>query len=156
KANSLNFEGDRKLLVPLLKRFNEPFDPHDAAITNIERFGDSHSLALVTGQQLGLYGGPVYTIFKTLTVTHLAKKLEKQLNRPVIPVCWFADEDHDYDEVRTIHLPGNDGTADFSLSPLEQPHPPVSDIELPHEIKSLRSEIQSKLIDTDFTDDLWS
>jgi bacillithiol biosynthesis cysteine-adding enzyme BshC len=156
KADSLKFDGNRKQLAELLKQFNEQFSPDKAVFDNIRRLENPQSLALVTGQQLGLYGGPVYTFFKTLTVIHLSQKLEKELDRPVIPVFWLADEDHDFDEIRSVTFPAKSGIETFSLSEREKNAPPVSDIILPDEIKTIRSNIRSNLIETDFTDDLWS
>jgi bacillithiol biosynthesis cysteine-adding enzyme BshC len=156
RADSLKFDGNRKKLSALLRQFNEPFSPDNAVFANIKRFENSRALAIVTGQQLGIYGGPVYTFFKTLTAVHLARALEKKLERPVIPVFWLADEDHDYEEVRSLFVPGKGGGVDkISLPDAKKKLPPVSDILLPEEIKTFRSNIRSTLIETDFTADLW-
>ena len=52
-----------------------------------------------TGQQAGLFGGPLYTIHKILTTVRLAQDLEAQLNVPVAPLFWIAADDHDFAEV---------------------------------------------------------
>jgi bacillithiol biosynthesis cysteine-adding enzyme BshC len=155
KADSLKFDGGRKQVVALLKQFNKSFSPHKAVFKNIRRLENPQSLALVTGQQLGLYGGPIYTFFKTLTVIHLARKLQKELHRPVIPVFWLADEDHDYEEIRSVTIPSKNSVETFSLSSRKENAQPVSDIPLPDQIEAVRSKIRSSLPETDFTGDLW-
>jgi bacillithiol biosynthesis cysteine-adding enzyme BshC len=69
--------------------------------------GDSESLALlakpgtvavVTGQQVGLFSGPAYTIYKALTAARLARQLTES-GIPAVPVFWLATEDHDFAEV---------------------------------------------------------
>jgi uncharacterized protein YllA (UPF0747 family) len=52
-----------------------------------------------TGQQAGLFGGPLYTVYKILTAVRLAQKLETQLQVPVAPLFWVPADDHDYAEI---------------------------------------------------------
>lgn len=155
KADQLSFKGDRSRTAAILADFNKQFDVDQAAIDNLHRLEEEDAVAVVTGQQLGIYGGPLYTILKTLSVIHLAKKLEKNLDRPVIPVFWLADEDHDYEEVRSIQVPENDEIREFALSPKTDHLPPVARLPIPEEITNVRQELKSVLYDTDFSDDLW-
>jgi bacillithiol biosynthesis cysteine-adding enzyme BshC len=60
--------------------------------------------AIITGQQPGLFTGPLYTIYKAVTVVLLALRLEQRFGVPCAPVFWVAGDDHDFDEVRRIHL----------------------------------------------------
>jgi bacillithiol biosynthesis cysteine-adding enzyme BshC len=64
----------------------------------LRRFGQPGTLAVVTGQQVGLFGGPAYTIYKALTAAHLARNLSSQ-GVPAVPIFWLASEDHDFAEV---------------------------------------------------------
>jgi len=59
---------------------------------------------VTTGQQPVLFGGPLYVLYKALTAVELARSLEDQLGRPVLPVFWVASEDHDWEEARQLHL----------------------------------------------------
>lgn len=53
---------------------------------------------MLTGQQAGLCGGPLYNVYKAITAVKLADNLEKKLGRPVVPVFWVASEDHNFSE----------------------------------------------------------
>ncbi|MBS7530277.1 bacillithiol biosynthesis cysteine-adding enzyme BshC [Hazenella sp. IB182353] len=71
---------------------------------NIAKLQDDRSLVVIAGQQAGLLGGPLYTIYKAITAIQLAKREEERLNRPVVPVFWIAGEDHDLEEVDHVHV----------------------------------------------------
>ena len=56
------------------------------------------ALVVTTGQQPGLFTGPLYTIHKALSAAALARRLEAEWQRPVVPVFWLAGDDHDFAE----------------------------------------------------------
>jgi bacillithiol biosynthesis cysteine-adding enzyme BshC len=60
--------------------------------------------AIVTGQQAGLFGGPLFVLWKALTIVKVAGLLEKERGRPVVPVFWVASDDHDFAEVRSTSV----------------------------------------------------
>lgn len=155
KINEFSFQGNRKQSVSILSALNKQFDAHEAAIHNIERLQKENALAVVTGQQLGLYGGPLYTVLKTISTIHIAHKLEKELGQPVVPVFWLADEDHDYDEVRKLTILEDEKPKTFSLPPKNNDLPTVADLSLPDEISDVRDRLRKSLYDTDFSDELW-
>jgi bacillithiol biosynthesis cysteine-adding enzyme BshC len=64
----------------------------------LRRFAQPGTLAVVTGQQVGLFCGPAYTVYKALTAAHLARNLSAQ-GVPAVPIFWLASEDHDFAEV---------------------------------------------------------
>ena len=64
----------------------------------LEKLARSETVAVVTGQQVGLLSGPCYTIFKALTAVKLARHLEEE-GIPAVPIFWLASEDHDFAEV---------------------------------------------------------
>jgi bacillithiol biosynthesis cysteine-adding enzyme BshC len=65
------------------------------------------TVAVVTGQQVGLFGGPAYTIYKALTAVKLARHLTES-GIPAVPVFWLATEDHDWAEVDHAVVFGHD------------------------------------------------
>ncbi len=69
------------------------------------------TIVVTTGQQPGLFTGPLYTIYKALSVVALARHLETQWQRPVLPVFWLATDDHDAAEANRAAWP----TADASI-----------------------------------------
>lgn len=74
--------------------------PHDdEARRRLERFVEEGGYVVTTGQQPGLFTGPLYSVYKGLTAVLLARTLEAHLERPVLPVFWVASEDHDWAEV---------------------------------------------------------
>lgn len=154
RADIFKFSGNREKTAELLLRFNKQFEVDEAAIANINRLKSKKALTLVTGQQLGLFGGPVYTIYKILTAIHQSRMLERKLDRPIIPIFWMADEDHDYEEVSSVNVFNEEGIETFSL-PKNRTNLPVSEIEYPEQLKDLKKELKKALVDTDFTGELW-
>jgi bacillithiol biosynthesis cysteine-adding enzyme BshC len=64
----------------------------------LARFAQPGTVAVVTGQQAGLFGGPAYTLYKALTAARLAAELTAR-GAPAVPIFWIATEDHDFAEV---------------------------------------------------------
>ena len=76
---------------------------------NIQFLSNENTLAVVTGQQLGLIGGPMYTFYKIITTLKLSKNLnDKYDDFNFVPVFWMEGDDHDFNEVRSINVIGND------------------------------------------------
>ncbi len=65
---------------------------------------DKRTLAVVGGQQVGLFGGPLLVIHKAISILATAKRAEQLLGRSVVPVFWLAGEDHDWDEVNHLYV----------------------------------------------------
>jgi bacillithiol synthase len=59
---------------------------------------------VTTGQQPGLFGGPLYTVHKALTAVALAQRLEALLDAPVLALFWVASDDHDWEEANHVHV----------------------------------------------------
>lgn len=75
---------------------------HPQVERNLQRLEDQRSCVVIGGQQAGLLTGPLYTIYKAITIIQLAQREEKRLGVPVVPVFWIAGEDHDFEEVNHI------------------------------------------------------
>jgi bacillithiol biosynthesis cysteine-adding enzyme BshC len=69
------------------------------------------TVVITTGQQPGLFTGPLYTVYKALSATALARQLEATWDVPVVPVFWLATDDHDFAEAATAAWPAPDGTV---------------------------------------------
>lgn len=70
------------------------------AVEAARRLGDAATVAVVTGQQAGLFGGPLYTLHKAITAIKLATSVSRRFNVTAVPVFWIDAEDHDWEEVR--------------------------------------------------------
>ena len=76
---------------------------------NIQLLSGENTLAIVTGQQLGLLCGPMYTFYKIITTLKLSKNFnDKYDDFNFVPVFWMEGDDHDFNEVRSINVIGND------------------------------------------------
>lgn len=80
------------------------------AVPNRERLLAGGCLAVTTGQQAGVFTGPLFTIYKALTAATLAAELERRLGVPVVPVHWVAGDDHDFAEIDHCAVIAEDGT----------------------------------------------
>jgi len=68
-------------------------------------------IAVVCGQQAGLFGGPLYTLYKAMHAVRLSERLSHDTGRTVTPVFWVATDDHDFGEVSSLGLKTPDGTT---------------------------------------------
>ena len=75
-----------------------------AAERQLERLFAPRALCVTTGQQPGLFLGPLYAVYKAMSAVALAARLERLLGRPVVPVFWVAGDDHDHAEACQTHL----------------------------------------------------
>ncbi len=91
----------------ILERQNRAWGASAKTLANIERFKHG-ALAAVTGQQVGLFGGPLFSIFKALTAVKLAEQATAA-GVDCVPVFWLATEDHDLAEVNHVALLAENG-----------------------------------------------
>ncbi len=98
RSRIANPEFPRKELASLLCRQNESFGAGRAAMSQIAELEERDCVAVLTGQQAGLFGGPLYTIYKAATAVNLAGRLKARGVR-AIPIFWMDTEDHDLAEV---------------------------------------------------------
>ncbi|MDE3057256.1 MAG: bacillithiol biosynthesis cysteine-adding enzyme BshC [Bacteroidota bacterium] len=91
---------DRSTLVRVLTEQNKEIHCGIKTLANIDLLGNENTVAIVTGQQLGLFTGPLYTLYKTITAIRLAEKLTAEYPEfNFVPVFWVEGEDHDFEEV---------------------------------------------------------
>ncbi|WP_353048898.1 bacillithiol biosynthesis cysteine-adding enzyme BshC [Exiguobacterium sp. s194] len=72
--------------------------------SKLEALAAGEAFTMVTGQQVGVFGGPLFAVYKLLTVLKKAKQAEAKLNKPVLPIFWMATEDHDYAEINHVFV----------------------------------------------------
>jgi bacillithiol biosynthesis cysteine-adding enzyme BshC len=90
--------GDRESLVDILTRQNEALACSESTLANIRRLREAGVFAVVTGQQVGLFSGPAFTLYKALTAVRISQHLTS-CGLECVPVFWLATEDHDFEEV---------------------------------------------------------
>ena len=111
-AQSVPRDRERQARVAdALEKQNRAWGASEATLRNIQRLRDG-AFAVVTGQQVGLFGGPLMSLFKAASVLALAEQVQER-GIDCVPVFWIATEDHDLNEVnQTLLL-----THDFRLVP---------------------------------------
>lgn len=117
----------------ILERQNRAFAASPATFTNIQRLRDG-AVAAVSGQQVGLLGGPLYSTLKAVSAIRYARDLSAQ-GVDCVPVFWMATEDHDLAEVNHVTLLNLDGFPE----PVQTPSAagkdsPVSEVRFGREI----------------------
>jgi bacillithiol biosynthesis cysteine-adding enzyme BshC len=152
---------DRSTVATVLEEQNRALGADAAALTSARRLLDPRALVVIGGQQAGLFGGPLYTLHKALTVLILARELEADLGYPVVPVFWIASDDHDLAEVarawvtdaegrlREVALPGHVAAAPLNRLPMSQ-------VTLGGEVETAIDALAGSLQTTPYTADVLS
>jgi len=104
----------------------EAFVPSSTRDEQLARLRAPGALAITTGQQPGLFTGPLYTVHKALSAVALARLLERRWNRPVVPVFWLAGDDHDFAEASSASWITADGTVATASLPARAADAPLT------------------------------
>lgn len=149
-----NHQTDRAGLCDALERMNRGWEASKETIANIDLLRNSDCIAVVSGQQAGLFGGPLYTIYKALSAVKLAECLS-QRGIKAVPVFWIATEDHDFEEVATAYFIDRDCNLSNVSVPAEihSEGSPVGHAILDQSIETVEKLLQS-LPATEFSDEL--
>lgn len=146
-AQKLDFPVDRRREVAdILRAQNLQFGSAAATSRNLDLLAEG-AVAVVTGQQVGLFGGPAYAFYKALTAIQGAADLVRK-GVPAVPVFWMATEDHDVDEVRRVAWFHDGELLHFELPKPAAEAVPVGNIRLGAEIHELVRRAQPLLGDT--------
>lgn len=101
---------DRATLTAVLHEQNLAYGAGSKTLENISLLEKPNTYAVVTGQQVGLFGGPLYSLFKSITAIKLARRLATKFpDRSFVPVFWLEGEDHDFEEMNSVTVLGQDG-----------------------------------------------
>jgi bacillithiol synthase len=92
-------------LSEIIKNQYEGLQAGHKTLENIEKLSKNNTLSVITGQQLGLFGGPLYTFYKIISAIKLSESLKEKFSQyNFVPVFWLEGDDHDFDEVRSINM----------------------------------------------------
>jgi bacillithiol biosynthesis cysteine-adding enzyme BshC len=151
ESSALRYDPARREQVSaILERQNKSWDGSPQTISNIARFRRG-AAAVVTGQQVGLFGGPMFSIYKALSSVKLAEEA-RSAGIDAVPIFWLATYDHDLAEVNHVSMPGSDGLLrKFVTSSHSLPGAPVSEVRLGDEIVPLVEEATVLLGDSEAT-----
>lgn len=123
------------------------------AVASGARLRDPRSVAVVTGQQAGLFGGPLFTLLKAMTTIRLAERIRDEHRVPVVPIFWIDSEDHDWDEVKSCGLLD----VELNLLPIAVANPPganeqsVARLRLDESTRRAVDDLEAALLRTEFT-----
>lgn len=97
----------REVLTDVLLAQYKSLQVSSPVKTNIEALKNPKTFTVITGHQLNIFTGPLYFIFKIVTVINTCKRLRKEYpGYNFVPVYWMASEDHDYEEIKSFRLYG--------------------------------------------------
>lgn len=97
----------RETVAVALARQQEQRGAEHAA-ARARQLTDANTVAVVSGQQAGLFGGPLFVLHKALAILEVARRLTEE-GRPAVPVFWVAADDHDFAEIRSVCVLDGDG-----------------------------------------------
>ena len=138
----------RERVTAILERQNKSWDASPKTLANLDRLRKG-AAAVVTGQQVGLFGGPMFAIYKALTAVKLAEEATAA-GVEAVPVFWLATYDHDLAEVNHVSIPGPDGVLQVLTTPSHDvPGAPVSAVRLGDEIVPLVEQAAKLLGDSE-------
>lgn len=144
---------ERDRVADALVAQNRAFGSGERTFEHIEMLRRPETVAIVTGQQAGLFGGPLFTIYKALTAIRIAEQLRER-GVSAVPVFWVASEDHDFEEVNHVTV----ATAEARLETVRvepcgyEQDRPVGQVSLCAEIVKTIDEFFDLLPRTVFTD----
>jgi bacillithiol biosynthesis cysteine-adding enzyme BshC len=151
EAGKTSYDSSRRERVAaILERQNKSWDASPKTLVNLDRLRKG-AAAVVTGQQVGLFGGPMFAIYKALTAVKLAEEATAA-GVEAVPVFWLATYDHDLAEVNHVSIPGPDGALQVLTSESHDvPGAPVSAVRLGDEILPLVEQAANLLGDSEAT-----
>lgn len=149
---------NRQELANILIRQNKFFNSADKTYENLESLKDENTFAVVTGQQVGILSGPLYTIYKALNTIQLAEKLSKELpDYKFIPVFWLEADDHDFLEINNLNILNKENelvNLRYFEGGAEQERylKPATTILIDENFETLIKQLEENLNHTDFTE----
>jgi bacillithiol biosynthesis cysteine-adding enzyme BshC len=138
-ARKLDYPGERRTEVTsILRKQNIDLGTGAETLANLDRL-EKGAVAVVSGQQVGLFSGPAYSVYKALTAVQIAAELTRG-GIPAVPVFWMATEDHDLNEIRHATWFDQGKLIRFELPLIAETGRPVGRIPLGAQIEPLLQE----------------
>lgn len=108
QIESKNFSPEsRKILCQVLEKQYEGLPLSESTRKNLTLLADENTFTVTTGHQLNIFTGPLYFIYKIVTVINICRSLKEAYpEKNFVPVYWMASEDHDFDEISYFRLNG--------------------------------------------------
>jgi bacillithiol synthase len=125
----------------------------DAAVSASAQLRDPQTVAVVTGQQAGLFGGPLFTLLKAVTAVRLAEQVRTEHGVPTVAIFWIDAEDHDWDEVKACHVLDAEMKL-LAIAAGDPPHAhagPVARVRLDESVGAAIGALEAALPATEFT-----
>lgn len=150
-----HYTADRAALCDALSDANNSWGAGPEALDNIRRLRSPAAVAVVTGQQVGLFTGPLYTLYKALSAVKLAACLSAR-GAEAVPVFWMATEDHDWEEVERAEVIACDGRLAAAALPdsLHEEGQQVGGVLLDDKIEEATARLLDLLPSSEFRPDL--
>ena len=151
EAAGIRYDSERReRIAGILDRQNRSWGASAKTLSNIDRLRKG-AAAVVTGQQVGLFGGPTFSLYKALTAVKLAEEATAA-GVDSVPIFWLATYDHDLAEVNHVALPGPEGALQtLTTSSHDVTGAPVSAVRLDEGILSLVEQAATLLGDSEAT-----
>jgi bacillithiol biosynthesis cysteine-adding enzyme BshC len=136
----------------ILSRQNLAFGSGQKAMENIEKLAEGSAYAVVTGQQVGIFTGPLYTIYKAMTAIKLAQYLHDRYHKEFVPIFWMESNDHDMGEANHINILDSEDDLDkIEYYPKQYtPGCSLKNVMVDDGFHELISDLSSRFPDTEF------
>ena len=152
-ARTQRYERAREAVADVVQAQQRRRGAPPEALSAAAQLRQPDTVAIVTGQQAGLFGGPLFTLLKAVTAIQLARRVRTEHRVPAVAVFWIDSEDHDWDEVKTV------GVFDTNLTPehisLGDPpgayEGPVARVTLDESVTAALAALDAALPHTEFT-----
>ena len=149
---------NREALADALLVQNEQWGLDAATQNNIEALRQPDTVVVITGQQVAIFSGPLYTIYKIITTLQLARQVSEETGRTVVPMFWLPGEDHDLAEVVSTRVLHGNGpkrlTYQGHVLPADDNLGPVGQLKMTEAIRNVVDELAVLLPPTDFREQL--
>ena len=143
--------GHRRAVASVIRAQQQRRGAPAAALAATETLADDRAVTILTGQQAGLFGGPLFTLLKALTALKLAEQVTRDHGVPAVAVFWIEAEDHDWDEVRSCTVFDSEmATRTVSLPSRTGDPMPVASVPVDSQIAAVLDELEQTLPATEF------